>query len=91
MHCTTAALAVVLWGANVLAHPGDDLAAEIAERAAFTKFSKKNLDHCAEKFKARGIEEKNLARRAARANHARQKRGISTGSLSRTSFINKIY
>lgn len=54
---------------------------EVEERAAFTKFSKKDLSHCAEKFKARGIEQRSVARRAAKAQHARQKRGLSLGII----------
>ena len=47
------------------AHPGHDLAAEIAERAVFKQNSKRtDLSHCSEKLAARGVEQRNLARRS---------------------------
>ncbi|KAH7403122.1 Intradiol ring-cleavage dioxygenase [Cadophora sp. MPI-SDFR-AT-0126] len=72
------AVAALILVADVLAHPGDDHSHEIAEIAAFTKLSKKDLSHCAKKLKARGIEQRATARRAATAQKARQKRGLST-------------
>ncbi|KAH7356968.1 Intradiol ring-cleavage dioxygenase [Rhexocercosporidium sp. MPI-PUGE-AT-0058] len=73
-----AAVAASILVAAVLAHPGDDHSHEIAERAAFTKLSKKDLSHCAEKFKESGLEQRAIARRAATAQKSRQKRGLST-------------
>ena len=81
MHFLTPVLAASMLAGNVLAHPGEDHTHEMAERAAFTKFSKKDLSHCADKIKARGLEARALARRAATAEKARQKRGLSTSLL----------
>ncbi|KAI9051296.1 hypothetical protein LZ554_005397 [Drepanopeziza brunnea f. sp. 'monogermtubi'] len=61
---------------NVVAHPGHDIQEEIAERAAFMQFAKKDLSHCAAKLKARGMDKSNVARRAALARNARKKRSI---------------
>lgn len=83
MQFLTASLVTSLLATGIFAHPGEDHSVEIAERAEFTKLSKKDLSHCSEKFKARGIEKRNVARRAAAAQSARQKRGISTGKYLR--------
>ncbi|KAK1997771.1 aromatic compound dioxygenase, partial [Colletotrichum falcatum] len=59
------------------AHPGQDFAEEIAERRAFLNSVKRaNLGHCADKLAARGNTARNIARRAAQVQHARQKRNI---------------
>jgi hypothetical protein len=79
MHLLTPAIAAAILAASVTAHPGHDHAAEMAERAAFTKFSKRDLSHCAEKIKARGIEQRAIARRAATAKSMREKRGMVGG------------
>lgn len=51
--------------AVAVAHPGHDLSAEIAERAAFKQNSKRTtLSHCSEKLAARGVEKRNVARRS---------------------------
>lgn len=72
------AVASAFVASGVLAHPGHDTRHEIAERAAFMKNSKRDLSHCAEKMKARGVEARNIQRRAAIAKSTREKRGIST-------------
>ncbi|TEA21741.1 Catechol 1,2-dioxygenase 1 [Colletotrichum sidae] len=60
------------------AHPGHDLTEEIAERRAFLGNVKRaSLDHCADKLKARGLTARNVARRSAQVEKARQKRGIN--------------
>ena len=82
MQYLTGLLALTAVCNNVLAHPGHDQSTEIAERAAFTKFSKKDLSHCTAKFKARGLEQRSIARRAASAKKARVKRGIAPGKGS---------
>lgn len=69
------ALSASLAGLTV-AHPGHDLTAEIAERSAYLKNNKRDLSHCAEKIKARGLEEKALKRRQAAIDHARVKRSL---------------
>lgn len=63
------------------AHPGHDLSAEIAERSAFLKNNKRDLSHCAEKLKARGVEEKALKRRQASIDQARVKRSLHPSKL----------
>ncbi|KAI1338308.1 Intradiol ring-cleavage dioxygenase [Xylariaceae sp. FL0016] len=51
------------------AHPGHDLSEEIAERQAFKAVSRRSdLSHCASKLKARGVQRRNVLRRAAMAN-----------------------
>lgn len=72
------AVAVTLYASSVLAHPGHDDSHEIAERAAFLKTSKRDLSHCSEKMKARGIEQRAVRRRASLAKSLRKKRGMST-------------
>lgn len=65
---------------NIAAHPGQsavEMRAEMAERAAFMQYSKKDLSHCAAKMKARGLEARSLARREAVAKNARKKRDIA--------------
>ena len=59
-----------------IAHPGHDLKREAEERRAFLK-NARSLDHCAEKLKARGIEQRSLERRQALAASLRAKRGLA--------------
>lgn len=62
MHFATAivgALAATL----VAAHPGHDHGAEQLARREALKFSKRDLSHCAEKIKARGLEARSIKRR----------------------------
>ncbi|KAK1487213.1 hypothetical protein CCUS01_03557 [Colletotrichum cuscutae] len=62
---------------GAVAHPGHDLTKEIAERRAFLSTIKRsNLAHCADKLAARGVTARNVARRSAQLNQARQKRNI---------------
>ena len=71
---------------NVIAHPGQsslELRQEIAERAEFMKHSKKDLSHCAAKMKARGLEQRAIARRTAMAKDARKKRSIAACKMFR--------
>ncbi|KAI1848314.1 hypothetical protein JX265_013816 [Neoarthrinium moseri] len=64
MHFSTFS-AVAALVALTAAHPGHDLIAEIAERAIFKQASRRNdLSHCSSQLKARGIEQRNLARRS---------------------------
>ncbi|KAF2144677.1 uncharacterized protein K452DRAFT_325182 [Aplosporella prunicola CBS 121167] len=56
----------LLAASTVVAHPGHDHKAEAMERAAyFSKAERRSLEHCSEKLKARGTEEKMIARRHA--------------------------
>lgn len=71
----------------VSAHPGHNVRAEAAERAAFLKSSRiqtRSLSQCASKLKARGLESKNVARREHAVKHIRRRRGLKNG----TSFTN---
>ncbi|KAI1208505.1 aromatic compound dioxygenase [Annulohypoxylon truncatum] len=62
----------------VLAHPGHDVSHEILERREFLNSVKRtNLDHCAPKLRARGVEQRNVERRAALLEKARAKRGLN--------------
>ncbi|KAL4948391.1 Intradiol ring-cleavage dioxygenase [Aspergillus filifer] len=58
------------------AHPGHDVKAEAAERAAFLKnvpIQGRSLSHCSEKLKARGVAETNVARRESAVQQLREK------------------
>ncbi|KAI2618086.1 aromatic compound dioxygenase [Hypomontagnella submonticulosa] len=60
------------------AHPGHDLTQEIKERREFLNSVKRtNLDHCAGQLKARGVQKRNIERRAALLEKARAKRGLT--------------
>lgn len=74
MKFLTGLSAIVLLSGPALAHPGHDLKEEIAERRDFLSTVKRaDLSHCAEKLKARGVNERNVARRKALVEHARAK------------------
>ncbi|KAI1382716.1 aromatic compound dioxygenase [Hypoxylon trugodes] len=69
---------LALLAGSVVAHPGHDLTQEIKERREFLSSVKRtNLDHCAPKLKARGVEKRNIQRRAALLEKARAKRGLT--------------
>ena len=66
----------------VSAHPGHDVKAEAAERAAFLKNSPvhaRGLSQCETKLKARGHEKANVARRQKAVENLRRKRGLGSG------------
>lgn len=79
MQLITPLIAAAILASNALAHPGHDIRAEMAERAAFMQTSKRDLSHCAAKMKARGMDKRSVARRAAVAKDARKKRTIAAG------------
>lgn len=68
------------------AHPGHDVKAEAAERAAFLQnapIHSRSLSQCASQLKARGHERRSVARRETAVKHLRRRRGIDSGmSLS---------
>ncbi|KAK3896566.1 Intradiol ring-cleavage dioxygenase [Staphylotrichum tortipilum] len=67
----------------VSAHPGHDVAQEAAERREYLQSVKRtSLTHCVEELKAQGIHARNVARRQAIVEQAREKRGLKTRSLS---------
>lgn len=84
---STVAVASAVLASSVLAHPGHDHSKEMAERAAFMKTSKRDLSHCAPQMKARGIEARNVKRRAALAKNLRKKRNLSTSEYIITSLF----
>lgn len=75
---TSSSAAWLLFAALAAAHPGHDVSEEVAERKAYLGSIKRaSLGHCAEKLKARGIEERNVRRRAALVDSVREKRKLS--------------
>ncbi|KAL1869734.1 hypothetical protein Plec18167_007658 [Paecilomyces lecythidis] len=65
----------------VLAHPGHDVKAEAAERAAFLRnnpIHSRGVSQCISKLKARGVEDANVARRENAVQQLRKKRGLNT-------------
>ncbi|KAF2682281.1 extracellular dioxygenase-like protein [Lentithecium fluviatile CBS 122367] len=72
-----ALLAASLLPSVILAHPGHDVVAEAAERAAaLGKIEYRSLSHCAETLKKRGIEQRSIARRQATMDSLRKKRSL---------------
>ncbi|KAH7320576.1 putative extracellular dioxygenase [Stachybotrys elegans] len=68
---------VALVAGRVEAHPGHDLTEEFMERRSFVNsVSQVSLSHCADKLRARGVEDRNVARRAAALEAARARRGL---------------
>jgi hypothetical protein len=69
-------------GGVAVAHPGHNVKQEAAERRDFlTSVKRSSLAHCADKLKARGVEARNVARRAAQVEKARQKRNLKKRDL----------
>ncbi|KAE8311386.1 Intradiol ring-cleavage dioxygenase [Aspergillus transmontanensis] len=67
----------------VSAHPGHDVKAEAAERAAFLKnapLRSRSLDQCATKLRARGLEQRNIARREHAVKNLRRSMGLQSRS-----------
>ncbi|KAJ6092405.1 hypothetical protein N7467_004374 [Penicillium canescens] len=65
----------------VSAHPGHDVKAEAAERAAFLQnapIHSRSLSQCASQLKARGHERRSVARREMAVKHLRRRRGIDS-------------
>jgi hypothetical protein len=71
-------LTAVLSGICV-AHPGHDVTREMQEREAALIGLPRDLSHCAEKMKARGITAEAAARRTIIAREARKARGLDIG------------
>jgi hypothetical protein len=83
MHLTKAVLGLAALTGLVAAHPGHDVAQEAAERRAYLQSVKRtSLAHCADKLKARGTEARNVARRGAAVQKARQKRALKKRDFS---------
>ncbi|KAI6085695.1 aromatic compound dioxygenase [Hypoxylon rubiginosum] len=79
MRFTTSVVSgLALLAGSAIAHPGHDLTQEIKERRDFLSTVKRtNLDHCASKLKARGVDKRNVQRRTAMLEKARAKRGLN--------------
>ncbi|KAK4148833.1 Intradiol ring-cleavage dioxygenase [Chaetomidium leptoderma] len=74
---TKAVSVLSLFTGLTAAHPGHDVAQEAAERRDYLQSAKRtSLAHCAGKLRARGTEARNVARRQAVIEKARQKRGL---------------
>jgi len=71
-----ALIAVAVLNDAVVAHPGHDLNQEITERNDFYKNSKRDLTHCNDALKKRGMEDKQRKRRQAAIEKARAERGL---------------
>ncbi|OBT84799.1 hypothetical protein VE02_06930 [Pseudogymnoascus sp. 03VT05] len=71
-----AAVAAIL-ATQVVAHPGHDISQEIAERNAFLKNSaRRDLSHCADSLRKRGVEDASIKRREEATAKARAERGL---------------
>ncbi|KAJ9636052.1 hypothetical protein H2204_005549 [Knufia peltigerae] len=75
--------ATALFVATINAHPGHSLDEEIAERAAYLKHSVRNLDHCAEKLRDRGLEKRSISRRVAKIQQLRDEVAQKKRSIRR--------
>ena len=65
---------------GVSAHPGHDLSAELAEReAALSQFAYRDLSHCADKIRERGLEARSVARRNALVEQLQKKAKLKGG------------
>lgn len=63
----------------VQAHPGHDIAEELAERAEYLQHYTRDVSQCAAKLKARGHHQRTIERRSALLKREREKRGLPTG------------
>lgn len=82
----TIALIMAFLAANpALAHPGHSLDHEIAARAAYLKHAPRDLSHCAEKLKARGVEQRSIERRNAKVQQLRAEVEAKKRKLEATS------
>ncbi|KAH7313882.1 Intradiol ring-cleavage dioxygenase [Stachybotrys elegans] len=73
---------VAAFAAAVLAHPGEDHSEELRQqRDFFANVERASLAHCAEQLEARGVNERNVKRRMAAIEQARNQRGIKKRDL----------
>ncbi|KAF9887934.1 hypothetical protein FE257_009456 [Aspergillus nanangensis] len=84
VHLTSTLVAGLAGLASVAsAHPGHDVKAEAAERAAFLKRAAphaRSLNQCADVLRARGLEKQNVARRVQTVEALRRRKGLETRS-----------
>ncbi|KAM0327514.1 hypothetical protein ACHAQA_005804 [Verticillium albo-atrum] len=74
MRLTSVASGLALLSIQAAAHPGHDISEEIAERRAYLgNIERASLSHCAAKLRARGVDQRNIRRRAAMLKDAREK------------------
>lgn len=71
-------------------HPGHDVSQEIAERNTFFKTAKRDLNHCSESLRKRGVEDKQRKRRQVAIEMARAERGLPQSQYSKRT-INGYY
>ncbi|KAL2168206.1 hypothetical protein VTG60DRAFT_265 [Thermothelomyces hinnuleus] len=80
---TKAVSGLAILAGLVASHPGHDASKEAAERRAYLQNAKRtSLAHCADKLRARGTEARNIVRRKAVVEKARQKRGLTKRDFS---------
>ena len=71
------ALVAYLFPFTILAHPGHDVRAEYAQRAAYMeKAERRSLAHCADALKESGIQQRSISRRKEMVEHLRTKRSL---------------
>jgi hypothetical protein len=81
MHLSILVSSVLLVG-SVVCHPGHDHQAEqTARQEALRSYATRNLDHCADKIAAWGLEARNIKRRQELATKLRQARNIPDAVL----------
>ncbi|KAK6957219.1 hypothetical protein Daesc_000001 [Daldinia eschscholtzii] len=74
---------IALLVGSAVAHPGHEISQEVKERRDFLGSVKRtNLGHCAAQLKARGVEKRNVERRAALLEKVRAKRGLNKRDLT---------
>ena len=81
-------MTIVLLSQSTIAHPGHDLAQEIAQRNAFYQNSPPDLTHCTDLLRKRDMEDKQRKRRQAAIEKACAERGLPQSKnffLKRTS------
>ena len=71
-------MVAALAATGAIAHPGHDHDAEQLARREALKFSKRDLSHCAEKIKARGLEARSIKRRSEMASGIIKKRNLKS-------------
>lgn len=83
MHFPTICIVAVAFAHIGTAHPGHDVKCEIQQREIALQGIPRDLNHCAEKMRARGLTADAGARRAKAVREARMARGLDIGKRSR--------
>ena len=80
---TALVASVLLLGQCISAHPGDDHQEELMKRAEWlNQVERRDLSHCSEKLRARGIHARSHSRRQELAKNLRVKRGLATAGTA---------